>query len=209
MAQTTFGKLAELIITAYYKTVRSDNANYTLRQVAEFIAEEVAYQAKVDAYEQDRLGESVYANDQFITSYSGLVIQTDGNGNKYVQMPNAPAGLPQGRELAYIGFTGNKKTQVFPMRNKDRFMQQLQKTPRWMVLAYIEGGRIYFDNLSAMVTATVELKLVGSVPVGEELVNLPINLPKSTESAIVDKILNRMNMVRQVFPDNVNDAISK
>ena len=90
-----------------------------------------------------------------------------------------------------------------------RFMQQLTKTPKWMVLAYIEGGNIYLDNMSKLVTATVDLNLVGSVPIGEELVDLPLNLPKSTEALIVDKILNRLNMVRNVLPDEVSDGVSK
>jgi hypothetical protein len=206
----TYGKLAEIIVTAYYKAVRNDDANYSLRHVAEFIAQEVAYQAKVDAIEQDRLGESVYANDQFITTYNGLTIAAESATNRrYIAMPNQPAGLPQGRELAYIGFTGNSTLQVIPMRNKDLFMQQMTNTPKFMILAYIEGGNIYFYNLSTIVTGTVDLKLVGSVPIGSELVNLPLNLPKNVESVIVDKVLARMNAVRGVFPDVVNDDISK
>lgn len=206
----TYGKLAELIITAYYKAYPNQNANYTLRQISEFIAQEVASHAFLDAVDNDRLGESVYSNDQFLCTYNGLSVQTESaTGRKYITMPNTPAGLPQGRELAYIAFNGNKKTQIFPMRNKDRFMQQLTSTPKWMVLAYIEGGNIYLDNVSTLVSATVNLTLVGSVPVGTELVDLPLNLPKSVESAIVDKILNRLNMVRQVLPDNVNDNVSR
>jgi len=207
---SSFGKLAELILTAYYKNYRSDNANYSLRQIAEYIAQEVASHAFLDAVANDRLGESVYSNDQFLCTYNGLSVQTESaTGRKYIAMPNTPAGLPQGRELAYIAFNGNKKTQIFPMRNKDRFMQQMAKTPKWLILAYIEGGNIYLDNVSTLVSATINLTLVGSVPVGTELVDLPLNLPKSVESAIVDKILNRLNMVRNVLPDGVNDAVSK
>lgn len=210
MGQTTIGKLAELIVNAYYKEVRNDNANYSLRHVAEFIAQEVALQAFNSAIESDKLGESVYANDQFITTYNGLTVAVEGVSNrKYIAMPNPPAGLPQGRELAYIAFTGNSSLQIFPMRNKDMFMQQMTDTPKFMILAYIEGGNIYFYNLPAHVTATVDLKLVGSVPIGEELVNLPLNLPKNVESVIIDKILARMNSVRGVLPDSINDNVSK
>lgn len=205
----TFGFLAELISNSYYKIERSDNENYTLREFAEMVAQEVAYFAKVDALEQDRLGESVYANDQFITTYNGLSLLTDVNGNKYVPMPNTPAGLPQGRELAYIAFTGNKKIQIFPMRNKDRFMQSFTKTPNWMVLAYIEGQNIFLENVSKLVNATVDLKLVGAVGTGNQLIDTPLNIPKNTESLILEKILNRLNMVRNILPDKINDAVAK
>lgn len=210
MPQSTYGLLSELILTAYYKTERSDNANYTLRQIANYIAQEVAMQAVASARDEDHMGEATYANDQFIVPYNGLLIQTETATNRrYISMPNIPAGLPAQRELAYIAFTGNSTLQVFPMRNKDVFMQQLTDTPKFMILAYIEGGNIYFYNLSAIVTGTVDLKLVGSVPVGSELVNLPLNLPKNIESVIIDKILARLNAVRGIMPDTVNDNISK
>lgn len=205
----TYGALAEEIITEYYKKQRNDNAGYTLRHIAEQIAQEVALQAFDDAVLQDKLGESVYANDQFISTYFGLSMFTDGGGSKYVPLPSIPAGLPQGREIEYVGFTGNKKTQVFIMRNKDRFAQSFIKTPKWMVLAYVEDGKVVFDNLSAFVTGTVDMKLVGAIPSGSELIDLPLNIPKQTQSIIFDKLLNRMNQLRPVLPDSTNDNISK
>lgn len=209
MAQRTYGFLAEIIITQYGKKVRSDNFIYTLRHVAEMIAQEVAWFAKADALEQDRLGESVFANDQFITTYFGLSLLTDDAGTKYVEMPNTPTGLPMGREIDYVGFTGNKSTQVIPMRNKDMFMQQMTKTPKWMILYYVENGRINFYNLSGLVTAsTVDLKMVGSVADGE-LIDQVLNIPKNYESSILDKVLARMNTERNVLPDQINDNISR
>lgn len=204
----TVGKLAEEIITEYYKQVKSDNSNYTLRHVAEQVATEIANQAWQNAVQQDKLGESVYANDMFITPFFGLTLLTDVNGNKYVPMPQTPAGLPQQREVAFVGFTGNKKTRVYPIRNKDRFMQQLQPTPRWMVMYYVEGNNIVFDNISDLITGPVDIKLVGAVGNGQ-LVDMPINAPKNVQSMIFDKILSRMLPMRNVLPDNVNDAVSK
>lgn len=205
----TYGALAEEIITEYYKKFKNDNSNYTIRHIAEQVAQEVAMQAFNDAVLQDRLSESIFANDQFITSYTGLSITTLADGRKGVPLPNQPAGLPKGRELAYIGFTGNKKTQVFPMRNKDLFMQQLTPTPKWMILAYIEGQNVFFENLSSLVTANVDMKLVGAVGTGQQLVDTPLNMPKQMQSIIMDKVLSRMNPIRNVLPDNVNDDVSK
>lgn len=205
---TTYGKLAEIILTTYYKSVKNDNSNYSLRHIAELIAQEVAFNAKIDAYEQSKLGESTFANDQFITTYFGLEMETDGGGNTYVEMPATPAGLPQGREIAYAGFTGNKRSQIILMRNKDLFMQQFTATPKWMILAYVENGRLVFYNKPSIITGTVDLKLVGSIPTGE-LVNQVLNVPKSTEGIIMDKILARLNSVRGVLVDNVNDNVSK
>ena len=207
--QMTCGKLSELIINQYYKKVRSNDANYTLRHIAEQVAQEVAFFAKADAYEQDRLGEAMFANDQFISVYRALSLSTDADDNKYVLMPSTPAGMPQGREVAYVGFTGNKTIQVLPMRNKDRFMQSLTSTPQWMCLYYVEDGKIIFQNLSPLITGTVDLKLVGAIPSGTNLVDLPLNVPKSTETMIFDKILARMNALANKLPDQILDNVSK
>lgn len=206
--QRTYSYLSELIRTAYYKKYPNDNSNYTERHIAEMIASEVALAAKMDAYEQSRLGESTFSNDQFITTYFGLTLSTGENGNKYVAMPNTPAGLPQGREIAYVGFSGNNSVQVFPMRNKDRFMQSFAKTPKWMALYYVENGNIVFQNLPPLLTSSVDLKLVGAVPAGE-LVNQVLNIPKEMEALIFDKIMLKLNSIRQVLPDEVNDNVSK
>ncbi len=205
----SIGKVAEEILTAYYKQVKTDNSNYSLRDMAEMVAIEVANEAWKNSVEQDRLGESVYANDQFITPFFGLSLLTDVNGKFYVPMPNAPAGLVLQREVAYVGFTGNESAQVFPMRNKDRFNQQMQKTPKWMILYYVEGQNICFDNVPKGVTGPVDIKLVGAVPIGTELVNLPMNCPKNVQSAIINTILSRIIPVRNVLPDYVNDDVSK
>ncbi len=205
----TYGKLSEMILTAYYKDVPNDNSNYTLRFIAEQVAQLVASMAKNDAIEQSKLGEATFANDQFITTYFGLPLLSNVNSDKYIVMPNTPAGLPQGREIAYVGFSGNKKSQVFPMRNKDRFMQQLTPTPKWMILCYVENGNIVFDNIPGNITGPVDVKLVGSVPSGSNLLDLPLNLPKSSEDYIMDKVLIRLNQVRGVLVDNSNDNVSK
>jgi len=205
----TIGKLAEEILTEYYKQIKNDNSNYSLRHIAELVATEIAVQAWASSIESSKLGESTYSNDQFITPFFNLTLLTDSNGNKYVPMPNTPAGLPQQREVAYVGFVGNNKDQCFPMRNKDLFMQQLSNTPKWMILYYVEGQNIVFYNLSKMVTANVNMKLVGAIPTGTEIVDLPINAPKNVQSAIFDKILGRMLPQRNVLPDNVNDNVSK
>lgn len=202
----TIGWFAEQIITEYYKKIRNDQENYTLREIAQQIAQEIALHAFDDAVLQDKLGESVFANDQFITTFFGLTLLTDVNGNKYVPMPSTPAGLPVGREIAEVNFTGNKAIQVFPIRNKDRALSNGR--PKWMVIAYIENGNIVFDNISSLVTGPVDIKLVGAVETGD-LLSSPLNVPKNVESMIFDKILARLNSVRQVEPDYTNDSISR
>lgn len=209
MALSTYGMLSEEIRNQYNKKIGSDNDTYTLRHIATMVAQEVAFFAKVDAFEQSNIGESTFSNDQFIVTYNALTMLTDAQGYKYVPLPSSPIGLPQGREIEYVGFTGNKKTQVFPMRNKDRFMQQMTKTPKWMMLYYVENGNIVFDNLSALISDTVDLKMVASIPTGTNLLDLPLFMPRNYESIILDKVLARLNTERNIQPNNSNNNTSK
>ncbi len=206
----TYGAISELILNQYYKQVRDQNANYEMRHIAEMVAQEIAFYAVADAMKNDHLGESMYANDQFIVSYNQLPLLNDTVLNKkYFALPSIPAGMPQNREVAYVGFTGNSKTQCYPMRNKDRFMQNFVRTPAWMTLYFIENGRVYFENLSPLVSGPVDTKLVGAVPLGENLVDLPLNMPKDVQAIIIDKVLHRLYMIQGKLPDKVNDAVSK
>lgn len=209
MALSTYGMLSEEIRNQYNKKIGSDNDTYTLRHIATMVAQEVAFFAKGDAFEQSNIGEAMFSNDQFIVSYNALTMSTATDGTKYVPMPSSPIGLPQGREIEYVGFTGNKKSQVFPMRNKDRFMQQMTKTPKWMMLYYVENGNIVFDNLSPLINDTVDLKMVASIPTGTNLLDLPLFLPRNYESLILDKVLGRMNVERNIQPNNTNNNVSK
>lgn len=209
MALSTYGMLSEEIRNQYNKKIGSDNDTYTLRHIATMVAQEVAFFAKGDAFEQSNIGEAMFSNDQFIVTYNALTMSTATDGTKYVPMPSSPIGLPQGREIEYVGFTGNKKNQVFPMRNKDRFMQQMTKTPKWMMLYYVENGNIVFDNLSPLINDTVDLKMVASIPTGTNLLDLPLFLPRNYESLILDKVLNRMNVERAIQPNNTNNNVSK
>ncbi len=207
MAAITYGKFSELILNAYYKFIRSDNANYTMRQIAEMVAHEVAFFAKGDAFEQSALGETTFANDQFISVYRAIALSTDADGNKYITMPQTPVGLPQGREIARVSFTGNKTVQVYPIRNKDVAFQSTR--PKWMITYYVEDGKLVFGNLSNLVNATVDLRLVGAIPAGTELIDCVLNVPKNIESQIFDKILVRLNAVRGVKVDMINDGVSQ
>lgn len=209
MALSTYGMLSEEIRNQYNKKIGSDNDTYTLRHIATMVAQEVAFFAKGDAFEQSNIGESMFSNDQFIVKYSSLVMLTATDGTKYVPLPSSPIGLPQGREIVFVGFTGNKKNQVFPMRTKDRFMQQMTKTPKWMILYYIENGNIIFDNLSPLINSPVDVDTVAGIPSGTNLLDLPLFLPRNYESLILDKVLGRMNTERNIQPDNVNNNTSK
>jgi hypothetical protein len=68
MASTTYGYLAEQILTTYYKGVRSDDSSYSLRHIASMVAQEVAVMARKNAFENSNNGDITYVNDTFIST---------------------------------------------------------------------------------------------------------------------------------------------
>ena len=92
---TTYRKLSQLIIDRHYQGIPNDDAQITLRHVAELIAIEVAFAATKSAFLNSQAGEATYANDQFVSVFNNIGLQTDDvTKEKYVLLPATPAGLP-------------------------------------------------------------------------------------------------------------------
>ena len=74
MALTTYGYISEQILTTYYKGVRSDDSQYSLRHISSMVAQEVALMARKNAFENSNNGDVTYMNDQFITTYQSVPV---------------------------------------------------------------------------------------------------------------------------------------
>lgn len=206
MAQTTYRKLADLILDRHYNNIPSDDATITLRHVAELIAIEVAWFAKKSAFENSNAGEATYANDQFISTFNSLELLTDNVTNeKYVPLPATPAGLPNNQEIVSVAFTGCPNVRVVPLKQKDQFAQQYLPMPTNIYTYKIENGRIIFGILGKLVTGDVSIKMVGAVS-GDTLLDSVLNIPMDVQSDIMDKVLNKLDPRRSVPVDLLNDS---
>lgn len=206
MAQKNYRYLAQLISDTYYKSKTSDDANYDLRYFAEQVASEVAEQATIDAYNNAKSGEAVYANDQFLSVYKNLPI-VDDSGEKHIVLPATPAGLPKNREIVQVKVTGATCMECIPMRNYASFSQSLIGIPPGMVLYKIEAGKIVFETDNPLFGGTAMVRMVGAVS-GGSLLDSPLDIPKNVQGRIMDVILRRILPIKQVPVDNINDSIS-
>lgn len=203
---TTYRKLADLIIDRHYNGIPNDDATITIRHVAELIAQEVAFAAKKNAYENSNLGEATYSNDQFISVFNSLQLQTDEvTKEKYVTLPATPAGLPNNQEISSVAFTACPNVKVVPLKQKDTFAQQFLEMPRNMYNYKIENGRVVFINLSPLVTGNVSMKMIGAVS-GPALLDSVLNVPKDVESEIFDRVLLKLDPRRTQPRDVINDS---
>ena len=206
MASTTYGYLAEQILTTYYKGVRSDDSSYSLRHIASMVAQEVAVMARKNAFENSNNGDITYVNDTFISTYKNIPVQTDAvSGEKYASLPTIPTALPNNNEIVSVSL--NKKTNktFIPMKNKDRFAQSFLPCIKGVVFYYIEDSKLYFDNPSNFQFPAITLKMAGALPSGN-ILDAPLNIPKNYESEIVDKILNRLLTLSRLPKDLSNDG---
>lgn len=214
MAANTFGRLAEQILTTFYKGQRSDDANYTIRHICEFIAQEIAFQARKNAFENSNAGETTYANDMFTSTFTNVAVNVDTVlKQKYVTLPQIPAALPNNQEIAAVtpyGIKGRRR-QIVPMKQKDKFMHDFFEDDPSMggvILYYIENGRLYFDNIQEYMFEAVNITMVGAVSSTGNIQDAVLNVPKSVEIDIVDRILARLYPTNQILKDNTNDAVS-
>lgn len=209
MAATTYRKLAEIIRTEHFGGgMPSDDALLSIKFIAERIATKVAKYATISAFTNSNSQETTFANDQFISVFNGIALLTDPDtSNRYVKMPQTPAGLPNNQEIAKISFSGAPNLDVWPMRNKDQFAQNgLGSIPN-VVFGMVENGNIVFPDLPTIINGTVNLKLVGAIS-GATLLDSVLNVSKDIEDSILTDILKELVIEYSVKPDVLNNAVS-
>lgn len=208
MALTTYGYIAEQIATTYYKGIRNDESQYSLRHIATMVAQEVAVVARKNAFENSNNGDVTYINDQFISTYQSVPVLTDNVSNyKYCVLPAVPTALPNNQEIVSVSLNTKTNKTFLPIKNKDRFMQAFLKPIRGTVFYYIENGRLYFDNPYNYQFSNLTIKMAGSIPNGD-LLDAQLNIPKNYESEIIDKVLSRLLTMSRLGQDLTNDGDS-
>lgn len=200
----TYQEFSERIINAHYNNFPSPEATITPRFIADRAAAKVAKAAVKNAYGNSNLSEATYSNDQFIAVFNGVALLTDpSTQNKYAVMPATPAGLPLGREIAQISFTGYPNVWCVPMSNRYQFIQTgLPPIPAsdGVQTFVVENGNIVFQNLPGIVTGPVNMKLVGAVMAGDAILTQFLNVPKDVQDDIFLSILGELASEYKVQP---------
>ena len=194
MAQTTYRQFSEEIRKAHYVAFPTPENAVSQRFIAERIAMLVARAAVKSAFGNSNLAEATYANDQFISVFKNCPLLTDADTkDKYVVMPATPAGLPNGREIAQVSFSGFPNVWCVQMQNRSDFVESgLPPLPSDIQLFKIEDGKVVFRDLPSIINSPVNMKLVGAVPPGTTLLDSVLNIPKDVEADIFSEILNEL-----------------
>ena len=208
MGFTTYGYISEQILTTYYKGVRNDDSQYSLRHIASMVAQEVALMARKNAFENSNGGDITYINDSFISTYKNVAVLLDSlSKEKYCVLPAVPTALPNNQEIVSVSLNTKTNKTFIPMRNKDRFAQSFLRPIKGMVFYYIEAGRIYFDNPENFQFSALTIKMAGALPSGA-ILDAQLNIPKNYETEIIDKVLGRLLSVSRLGQDLTNDGDS-
>ena len=206
MAVQTYRILAEKILTTFYRGVRSDDSQFSLRHVAQLISEELADKAHRNAFENSNAGEATYANDTFIVTYKNIAVQTDTIlKTRFVPLPAMPTALPSNQEIERVWPVGARKVTIIPMNNRSKFSQDLISPAKGLILYYIENGNIVFDNPSMFNFDAVNVNLIGAMPSGE-LLDAPVLMPKNYEPILSESVIKRLLMTANQKRDVLNDA---
>lgn len=205
----TYQKISEQIRTMLYGGIPSDDASFSLIYIAELVAQEVAVQARKNAFENSSAGETTYANDTFTSTFTNVSVLFDSIlKQKYSVLPQIPAALPNNQEIINVtplGIIGRRR-QIVLMKNKDKFMQDMLPPVRGFILAYIEDGKLYFDNIQEYMFTSVNITMVGAISSTGDLLSAKLNVPKSVESEIIGKIFQMLRVSKGLPGDVMNDA---
>ena len=205
----TYQQISEQIRTMLYGGIPSDDASFSLRYIAEIVAQEVAVQARKNAFENSNAGETTYANDTFTSTFTSVAVTYDSTlKQNYSVLPQIPAALPNNQEIVSItplGIIGRRR-QIVLMKNKDKFMQDMLPPVRGFILAYIEDGKLYYDNIQEYMFTSVNITMVGAISSTGDLLSANLNVPKSVESEIIGKIFQLLRISKGLPQDVLNNA---
>ena len=205
----TYQQISEQIRTMLYDGIPSDDAAFSLRFIAELVAQEVAVQARKNAFENSNAGETTYANDTFTSTFKNVTVTYNSTlKQNYSVLPQIPAALPNNQEIVNITPVGilGRRRQIVLMKNKDKFMQDMLPPVRGFILAYIEDGKLYYDNIQEYMFTSVNITMVGAISSTGDLLSANLNVPKSSESEIIGKIFQMLRASKGLPEDVMNDA---
>lgn len=205
----TYQQISEQIRTMLYDGIPSDDAAFSLRFIAELVAQEVAVQARKNAFENSNAGETTYANDTFTSTFTNVTVTYNSTlKQNFSVLPQIPAALPNNQEIVNITPVGilGRRRQIVLMKNKDKFMQDMLPPVRGFILAYIEDGKLYYDNIQEYMFTAVNITMVGAISSTGDLLSANLNIPKSSESEIIGKIFQMLRASKGLPEDVVNDA---
>lgn len=192
-----------------YGGIPSDDASFSLRYIAELVAQEIAVQARKNAFENSNAGETTYANDTFTSTFTSVaVVYNSTLKQNYSVLPQIPAALPNNQEIISItplGIIGRRR-QIVLMKNKDKFMQDMLPPVKGFILAYIEDGKLYYDNIQEYMFTSVNITMVGAISSTGDLLSAKLNVPKSVESEIIGKIFQLLRISKGLPQDVLNNA---
>jgi hypothetical protein len=205
----TYQQISEQIRTMLYGGISSDDAAFSLRYIAELVAQEVAVQARKNAFENSNAGETTYANDTFTSTFTSVAVTYNSTlKQNFSILPQIPTALPNNQEIVSItplGIIGRRR-QIVLMKNKDKFMQDMLPPVRGFILAYIEDGKLYYDNIQEYMFTSVNITMVGAISSTGDLLSANLNVPKSVESEIIGKIFQMLRASKGLPLDVMNDA---
>ena len=205
----TYQQISEQIRTLVGNGIVSDDFNFSLRYIAELVAQEVAVQARKNAFENSNAGETTYANDTFTSTFTSVAVTYNSTlKQNYSVLPQIPAALPNNQEIVNITPVGilGRRRQIVLMKNKDKFMQDMLPPVRGFILAYIEDGKLYYDNIQEYMFTSVNITMVGAISSTGDLLSANLNVPKSSESEIIGKIFQMLRASKGLPEDVMNDA---
>jgi hypothetical protein len=205
----TYQQISEQIRTMLYNGIPQDDASFSLRYIAELVAQEVAVQARKNAFENSNAGETTYANDTFTSTFTNVAVTYNSTlKQNFSVLPQIPTALPNNQEIVSItplGIIGRRR-QIVLMKNKDKFMQDMLPPVRGFILAYIEDGKLYYDNIQEYMFTSVNITMVGAISSTGDLLSANLNVPKNVESEIIGKIFQMLRASKSLPKDVVNDA---
>lgn len=202
-------KFIEQIRRLIYGAQPNDDAQITIGLVNSWIDSAIAYAARQNYLDNDRLEGIMYVNNSFYTTFKGLTASQDEQFLWKIELPSIPVGIGYSEGISKLQFKDSDSNQIsqtviFLSQNQTTYFQNTIPIPN-KLMAYQQGKYVYVVSTLLLSQYTANVTMISGGVITDLYSEL--NVPPDYQPIMIEYLKKQLMFQRQVPQDLANDGI--
>lgn len=186
----------------------SDDAEITIGLVNTWLDSAIAYAAKTNFMDNEKIDGISYVNNSFYTTFKGLTVTQDEFSLWKIELPQLPTGIGYSEGISKLQFKDSSSQQisqtvVFLSQNQTTYFPNMQPIPN-KLLAYSQGKYVYVVSTLLLNQYTANATII-SGGVKSDLMS-ELNVPSDYHPLMIEYLKKQLMFQRTVPQDVTNDG---
>lgn len=199
-------ELCERIQRVIYNGQAPDDATVTINLINKYVNDGLAAAAKKNYTDSIQLDGIAYVNNSFYTTYRGLAITQNSDGNWQFSLPQIPLGLGRNEGINTVQLKADGKTTqtAVPLsQNQIAYVDSLKRVPN-KLFYWNEGQRVYIKSPLVLSQFTATVRMISGGDSSD--LDSVLNIPDDYIGQIVDYVVKALMVERSQPLDVTNDG---